>query len=287
MNDNIRGDSVLSDDQRRAVFREELSLTSETGAGRIVGRIPQKFTRGVLAAMIVLGVGGALVEHYFGNVGLPTSSTPTTFATPSTIPLLGTTTVPSVITASQAFIGLKFIGIANVPHFALTDQHGVTITPATSKGMVTLVAFYNKNCNDICPVVGAELRATLTDLGTKARNVVVDIVNTDPFSYGVSADPLALTSTGLSNDANVHFLNGSVATLNNVWKSFGIQVSVGATANEVAHNSSLYFVGPTLQLSSFATPFAHESTTGVFSLSPSNILKFAQGIELETISLLQ
>ncbi len=140
MNDNTIGDSVLSDDQRRAVFRKELGLTSETGAGRVVGRIPQKFVRGVLVAMVVLGGGGALVEHYFGNVGLPTSSPPTTFATPSTIPYLGTTTVPSVITASQAFIGLKFIGTANVPHFSLTDQHGATITPATSKGKVTLVA---------------------------------------------------------------------------------------------------------------------------------------------------
>ncbi len=287
MNDNTRGDNVLSDDQRRAVFRKELSLTSETESGRIVGRIPQKFARSILAATIVLGGGGALVEHYFGNVGLPASAPPTTFATPSTIPFLGTTTVPSVITASQAFIGLKFIGTANAPHFSLTDQHGATITPATSRGRVTLVAFYNKNCNDICPVIGSELRTALTDLGAKGRNVVVDIINTDPFSYGVSAEPLALTSTGLSTDANVHFLTGSVATLNAVWKSFGIQVSVGTTANEVAHNSSLYFVSPTSQLSALATPFAHESTTGKFSLSRSNIQKFARGVELETISLLQ
>ena len=168
----------------------------------------------------------------------------------------------------------------------MTDQHGATITPATSKGKVTLVAFYNKNCNDICPVIGSELRTALVDLGAKSRKVVVDIINTDPFSYGVSAEPLALTSTGLSNDSNVHFLTGSVAALNAVWKSFGIQVSVGANANEVAHNSSLYFVSPTLQLSALATPFAHESTAGTFSLSRSNIQKFAQGVELETISLL-
>ncbi len=287
MNDNTRADDVLSDDQRRAIFRQELSLTSETGAGRIVGRIPPKFARGLLAAMFVLGVGGALAEHYFGNVGLPTSSTPTTITTPSTFPQLGTTTVPNVFTASQAFIGLKFIGTAAPPQFALTDQHGARITPTSSKGKVTLVAFYNKNCNDICPVLGAELRIALSDLRANARHVVVDIVNTDPFSYGVSNDPLALTSTGLSNLGNVHFLNGSVATLNNVWRSFGIQVKVGANANEVAHNSALYFVSPTMQLAALATPFAHESAAGIFSLSPANIQKFARGIQLEAISLMQ
>ena len=285
MNDITGGDSVLSDDQRRAVFREELSLTTETGAGRIIGRIPKKFTRGIVAAMIVLGVGGELVDHYFGNVGLPSTNVPTTFTTPTTMPLVGTTTVPNVITASQAFIGLKFIGTANVPRFTLVDQHGASIT-TTSTGKVTLIAFFNKNCNDICPVVGAELRAALSDLGNKARQVEVDIINTDPFSYGVSTDPLALTSTRLAGDANVHFLNGPVATLDNVWKAFGIQVNVGATANEVAHNSSLYFVSPTGQLSAFATPFAHEGSNGVFSLNDAKIQKFARGIELQTVSLM-
>jgi cytochrome oxidase Cu insertion factor (SCO1/SenC/PrrC family) len=286
MNDTTRGEGTLSDDQRRAVFREELGLTSETGAGRIIGRIPKKFTRGIVAAMLVLGIGGELVDHYFGNVGLPSTSTPTTFTTPTTFPQLGTTTVPNVVTASQAYIGLKFIGTANVPRFTLTDQHGARIDSFT-RGKVTLIAFFNKNCNDICPVLGAEIHDALAALGTRASRVQVDVVNTDPFSYGISANPLALVSTGLSRDANVHFLNGPLADLNNVWKAFGIQVNVGATANQVSHNSTLYFVSPAAQLSALASPFAHESATGVFSLGSAQIHKFAQGIELEAVSLIQ
>ena len=286
MNDTTRGEDTLSDDQRRAVFREELGLTSETGAGRIIGRIPKKFTRGIVAAMLVLGIGGELVDHYFGNVGLPSTSTSTTFTTPTTFPQLGTTTVPNVVTASQAFIGLKFIGTAHVPRFTLTDQHGTKVSSDT-RGEVTLIAFFNKNCNDICPVLGAEIRAALADLGPKASRVRVDVINTDPFSYGVSTNPLALVSTGLDHDANVHFLNGPLADLNNVWKSFGIQVNVGATANQVSHNSTLYFVSPTGQLSALASPFARESKAGVFSLGSTEIHKFAQGVELEAISLIQ
>ena len=286
MTEDSRGDSVLSDDQRRDIFREELRLTTETSAGRVVGRIPQKFTNAILAATVVLGGGGILVEHYFGNVGLSTSSPPTTFATPTTFPLLATTTVPSVIAASQSFIGLKFIDTAKVPGFTLTDQRGVSVS-STTRGKVTIIAFFNKNCNDICPVLGAELRAALGDLGAKARNVEVDIVNTDPFSYAVSHDPRALVDTRLNTDANVRFLSGPLATLNNVWASFGIQVNVGATANEVSHNSSLYFVAPNGQLSAFAKPFAHESPTGVFSLDAADVAKFAQGIELEAVSLMQ
>jgi protein SCO1/2 len=171
--------------------------------------------------------------------------------------------------------------------FSLTDQHGVTVTPATTRGKVTLITFLNKNCNDICPVEGAEIRNALHDLGSRASDVAIDIINTDPFSYGTSTDPLALTETGLAADANVHFLTGPLANLNAMWKASNIEIKVGATANEVGHNSLIYFVNPSSQLNAFATPFAKESTTGVFSLSSANEEQFGQGLELEAVSLMQ
>lgn len=288
MNDHIPGQETLSEDDRRSAFREELRLTPETGGGRIIGRVPQKFLLSAIAVFVVLGLGGELVEHYFGNIGLPTSAAPTTtFTTPPTTPLGATTTVPSVNSAADAFIGLKLIGTANVPAYSFIDQHGDTVTPSTTQGKVTLITFYNKNCNDICPVLGTELHDAIIDLGAKARDVVIDIVNTDPFSYGASNDPLALTQPGLSRDTNVHFLTGPVANLNAAWKAYGIQVKVGASANEVAHNSLVYFVSPSSQLAAFATPFANESKLGRFSLNSTDIKKFARGLELEAISLIQ
>jgi cytochrome oxidase Cu insertion factor (SCO1/SenC/PrrC family) len=288
MNDHLRGQEALNEDDRRRAFREELRLTPETGGGRIVGRVPQRFLLGAIAVLVVLGLGGELVEHYFGNVGLPTSAAPTTtFTTPSTTPLSATTTVPSVVSAADAFIGLKLIGTANVPTYSLVDQHGDTVTPTTTQGRVTLITFYNKNCNDICPVLGTELHDVVIDLGAKAKDVVIDIINTDPFSFGASNDPLALTQPGLSRDSNVHFLTGPVANLNAVWKAYGIQVNVGASANEVAHNSLVYFVSPSSQLTAFATPFAKENKLGQFSLNSTDIKKFARGLELEAVSLNQ
>ena len=286
MNNNLPSEGDLSDEQRRAVFREELRQTPEVGAGRILGKVPKKFMRGIIAAILVLGVGGELVEHYFGNVGLPTTSTPTSFSTPSTVPQFATTTVPSVFTAAEAFIGLKFIGTATVPRFSLTDQRGATITSSTTARKVTLIAFMNKNCNDICPVLGGELRQTLADLGAKAHDVAIDIVNTDPFSFAASTNPLALSVPGLSNEPNVHFLTGPLGSLNVVWKEFGIQVDVGASANQVFHNSTVYFVDPRSQLSAFATPFAHVSKTGIYSSSAATVKKFARGLALETVSLM-
>jgi protein SCO1/2 len=286
MNDHTPGDD-LSEDARRDAFREELRLTSETGGGRIVGRIPKKVLGGAIAVLAVLGLGGQAIEHYFGNLGLPTSSAPTTtFAAPTTLPTRTTTTAPSVASVDSAFIGLKLIGTAAASEFSLTDQHGRNYGTSQANGKVTLITFYNKNCNDICPVLGAELKKFLADLGTNASKVNIIIINTDPFSFGTSAQPLALTVPGLGADANVHFVTGTVSNLNAVWTAYGVQVNVGASASEVSHNSLVYFVSPDSQLSAFATPFAKVNKQRQYSLSSANINRFAQGLELETVSLI-
>jgi cytochrome oxidase Cu insertion factor (SCO1/SenC/PrrC family) len=239
--------------------------------------------------LAVLGLGGQAVEHYFGNLGLPTSTGPTTtFTTPTTAPTSNATiTTKSVASANAAFIGLKPIGTAQAPGFTLTDQHGHAYGTRQARGRATLITFYNKNCNDICPVLGAELKKLLGELGTKASTINIIIVNTDPFSYATSSDPLGLIETGLSTFANVHFVTGPLASLSSVWKDYGVEVKVGASSNQVAHNSVIYFVSPTSGLTAFAKPFAKESKLGVFSLGSADITRFAEGLRFETVSLNQ
>jgi len=276
----------LDEEARRAAFREELRLTPESGGGRIVGRVSKKFMWGAIAVLAVLGLGGQAVEHYFGNIGLPASSAPTTtFTAPTTLPSRNTTTVPNVAAGDEAFIGLKPIGTATASKFSLTDQRSRTYGTAQARGRVTLITFYNKNCNDICPVLGAELHDLLHDLGPTASRINIIIVNTDPFSFGTSSLPLALTIPALSTDSNVHFVTGTVSNLNAVWKAYGIQVGVGASASEVGHNSLIYFISPDSHILAFATPFAKENKLGQFSLNPVDVARFARGLEYETISL--
>ena len=287
MTDHTPGDE-LSEDARRAAFREELRLTPESGGGRIVGRIPKRILWGAVAAMAVLGIGGQFVEHYFGNIGLPSSTGPTTtFTSPTTIPSFTTTTVVSPAAADAAFIGLKGIASAQAPVINLTDQTGHPYGTGPATGKVTLVTFFNKNCNDICPVLGRELKDFLDRLGPQASRVNVIIVNTDPFSYGLSTSPQALVATGLAAYPQVHFVTGPVATLNPIWNAYGVEVKVGATAAQVAHNSVIYFVTTTSQLAAIAVPFAQVNAQGRFSLRPDYITRFAEGLRYETISLIQ
>ena len=287
MTNQTPGDE-LSEEDRRNAFRDELRLTTETGAGRIIGRVPKKILWGGVAVLAVLGLGGQAIEHYFGNLGLPTSSGPTTtFTAPTTLAPHVTTTTASAASADAAFIGLKPIATAQAPAFSLTDQHGRAYGTRQARGRTTLITFFNKNCNDLCPVEGAELRLVLADFKSTSRALNLIIVNTDPFSYAATSQPLALTLTGLASMPNVHFVTGPLASLNTVWRNYGIEVKVGASAGQVAHNALIYFVGPTSGLEAFAKPFAHQSKGGVFTLSRANISRFAEGLRFATVSLNQ
>lgn len=276
----------LSEEDRRQAFRAELGLLTENGAGRVVGRIPKKLLWGSISVLIILGVGGQFVEHYFGNIGVPSPSKPsTTLTTPSGPRGNTTTTAPSAAVAAAAYIDLKPIATATAPSFTLTDQNGRPYGTTQARGRVTLITFFNKNCNDICPVVGAELKSLIVDLGARASGINVIIVNTDPFSYGASAQPLALTRTRLSHFPNVHFVTGPLARLNSVWANYGVKIQVGTTASEVTHNSIIYFISATSGLAATARPFAGVDKSGVFSLAPGDIARFAEGLRIETGSL--
>ena len=277
----------LSEDARREAFRDELRQTTENGAGRIVGRIPKKVLWGSIAAIVVLGLGGQLVERYFGNLGLPSTSAPSSTLPSPTITLKNRTTTPSVATAVAAFIDFKPIDSAQAPAFALTDQHGQLFGTHQARGRMTLVTFYNKNCNDICPVLGRELKDLMISLGVRASTTNVIIVNTDPFSYSTSSHPAALTQTGLNKYPSVHFVTGTLTSLNAVWANYGVVVKVGANSTEVAHNSIIYFISPTSGLVATARPFAKLNSHGTYSLSSGNIARFAEGLRFETVSLNQ
>ena len=270
----------LSEEQRRTVFREELAATSTGGRRSLSPRIPPRFVWGVAAAFALLGLGGAVLDHYLGNGGSPTA--PTTGAPRST------TTTPTITTlprSTAAFIGLRDIASARAPALSLTDQSGHAWRLASEQGRVVLVTFYDVNCTDICPVLGRELRDALALLHARGVTVDVAIVNTNPRDVARRPAPAALSTPGLSRRPDVQFLTGPLSQLNAVWSSYGISVRVGAKANEIAHNNVLYFIDPRGRLRALATPFANESRRAVFTLSTADIERFAQGVAAEAGSL--
>lgn len=276
----------LTEEQRAAIFAAASAPKDRMTALR-AGRVPvsKKFIMWMVVLILFLGLGGEIGQHFFETYGkVPTVTTPA-----SPILKLTTPTIPSspTLISLEAFMGLKFIGTAVAPPITLTTQSSKKWSLASQKGKVVVLAFYNSICNDICPVLGSEIREAQHELGLDNANVVFAIVNTDPNQTAISAQSSALRVPGLSNIPSVVFLSGSVSKLDAVWTAYGVKIDVGAKANEVSHNNVLYFIGPNGNLEAYASPFAAESKSGAFSLNPSSAHLYAQGIAETADSLVQ
>jgi cytochrome oxidase Cu insertion factor (SCO1/SenC/PrrC family) len=263
--------SDLDEATRLAALRAELSRTTVEGQGRVASQIPPRAIAWVVVAILVLGGGGALGEHFLGRIG---AVTPTTL-----------TTMPAgagVVTPNS--IGVKVIEHARAAGFSLRASGGGTWGLSDSRGHVTVVTFFGVSCRDVCAVEGVELKAALADLGPAAAAVSVDIVNTEPGNLNPGPRPPALVATGLAGRSNVHFLSGSLAALTRVWSAYGVQVRVGSTPGEVAHNDALYFVDRAGHLVGFVVPLTRESLDGNFTLASADAQRFARGLAAEIVS---
>jgi protein SCO1/2 len=244
--------------------------------------IPPKFILWAIVAFAVLGLGGEALQHFDGNLGLPTTAT---------IPITSTTTtVPGAAQANlpmTEFLGLRDIGTAAAPKFSLKDQAGREWALSSAKGKVVVLAFYDANCDDICPVLGAEIKEAHTLLDKNASKVDFVIINTNPNDLRFSSSPPALRVPGLLKVANVKFVTGPLSTMNSVWTKYGITIRVGAQPANETHNNLVYFIDPAGQLRAQVDPFAHESSLGVVSLNAVEIHRFALGISNEADSLLK
>jgi cytochrome oxidase Cu insertion factor (SCO1/SenC/PrrC family) len=105
----------------------------------------------------------------------------------------------------------------------LTDETGQTIALSSFRGHPMVVTFLYTHCTDTCPFVALKFRQLAELLGDEVKNVTLVGITTDP-----DRDTPAVM-TAYSKDTGLwgiwHFLTGPQATLEAVWKDFGIAVA--------------------------------------------------------------
>jgi cytochrome oxidase Cu insertion factor (SCO1/SenC/PrrC family) len=250
-------------------------------AGRAT--VSTKFVVWAVITVLFLGLGGEVAQHFFETYGKAVTTTttlPVRTGTPTTNPNL-----PPLISL-QVFMGLKEIGDEVAPTFTLHTQSGHRWRLRSHRGHVIVLAFYDSICNDICPVLGAEIRIASHEISAGSKVDFV-IVNTDPNATAISSRSLALTVPGIADDPSVTFLSGHVDTLNRVWSAYGVRIFVGARSKQVSHNNELYFIGPTGNLAAYAAPFGTENKSGLYSLDASSLRTFARAVAETADSLVQ
>ena len=207
--------------------------------------IPIKFVYWVLGVVLVLSLGGLITEHLFSAAGL--NPTPTTTPQPPTTTVqVAPPTVPmpagAIQTSLGSFMGLSAVTPRAAHSFTLTDQNGHPIPVPAQPPHVTVLTFFNAPCNDVCPVVAAEIEQADADLGAKAADVEFVTVNTDPSALAQSAEAPVLSTTRLGSLPNWHMVTGPLATLNVLWKAYGVSISVQKKTGLEAHNDVMDFI---------------------------------------------
>lgn len=241
-------------------------------------RVSRRLIVTILAAFVLAGVGGGVADNYLNahtvNPGASSAATTT----------LGTAPVPAhrLDAGVVALMGLS-AAHGTAPSFQLTNQAGAPVRLGSLRGKVVVLTFFDPSCNDICPVLAAELRAADRDLGARAAPSVAFLsVNADPLAVGPGASRTAARASGLGGPgglANWQYLNGSLPTLNRVWTHYGISVDVQPATGQVAHNELLWLISPTGTLAYRVTPFANESrVNGSYDLPPATEARFGAGI---------
>ena len=266
---------ALSEAERAAAFR------------RAEPKVPRNFVLIVLAVFAVLGIGGVLGEHLLSSVGLnPGAGTTAASTTPTSVtartaviaPPAPPTSAREVGAPLRAFMGITDMDGTPAPSFSLVDQSGGAVSLAEERGDAVVLTFFDSPCQDICPVMAAELLRAAADLGPEASRVVFLTVNTDPVVLSGAPASAAAARTGLGTLAHWHFLTSSLGHLNAVWKAYGVSVNVSPATGVVAHNDVMYFISPTGRLRYRATPFANEDSSGAFSLPSPSVARWGQGI---------
>lgn len=142
----------------------------------------------------------------------------------------------------QGFLGTLALPLKSAPALALHNYLGRPVTLAEYRGEAVLVTFLYTNCPDVCPLIAANLRVALNELGPAARHTQVIAVSVDPHGDTPAAIAKFLRAHELLG--RMQYLIGSHAQLARAWAAWGVgsKEDVGQP-QLVAHSALVYGIG--------------------------------------------
>jgi protein SCO1 len=145
-------------------------------------------------------------------------------------------------TAAHGFLGTLALPAKPAPPLALRNYLGQPVTLAEYRGKAVLVTFLYTNCPDVCPLIAANLRVALNELGATASRAQLIAVSVDPRGDTRAAVAKFLREHELLG--RMQYLVGSHAQLVRTWAAWGVgsQQDVGQP-QLVAHSALVYGVG--------------------------------------------
>jgi cytochrome oxidase Cu insertion factor (SCO1/SenC/PrrC family) len=126
--------------------------------------------------------------------------------------------------------------------FALTDQHGRTVTLASLRGKVVLLTFLDPVCTSDCPLIAQEFRAAGQLLGAASRGVELVAIVANPVYHQIADTQAFDRQEHLTQVPNWLYLTGTVPQLQQVWKEYGIAALILPAGSMIGHGDVAYVI---------------------------------------------
>ncbi|GAC1442781.1 MAG: hypothetical protein NVSMB52_00370 [Chloroflexota bacterium] len=169
-------------------------------------------------------------------------------------------TVAAVSTPTAALHGTDIFpkGMHRAPAFSLHDQNGKPFSLSNLRQHVTALTFLDAHCTKACPIAGQGLARTQRMLGAYSA---LDIVVID-IHPGVDTPASARTfMKEMGMRRPWHWLFGSRAYLQSVWREYGILVK--PVPGDILHTAAMYLIGPDASIRiADSIPFLPEQLAG-------------------------
>ena len=127
--------------------------------------------------------------------------------------------------------------------FTLKDQRGDTFSLFGARGNVVVLTFLYTYCTDVCPLLGAKLRATLQQLGEDIDEVRFVGITVDPGRDTTERIQLFSDALGLADYAQWHYLAGAETELQPIWQAYYISPQITGEPEEVHQIDELESLG--------------------------------------------
>ncbi len=160
---------------------------------------------------------------------------------------------PSGTAAGPRFAGTALTPVKDAPPLALRNYLGDKVALTQLRGKAVLVTFLYTHCVDVCPLITANLRVALQQLGFRARGVRIVAVSVDP--KGDTRRSVAAFLRTHHMTGRMKYVIGSAAELAPVWRAWHVAAVRDPTNNKlVTHSSVTYGVSSTGKLMTIYGP---------------------------------
>lgn len=165
------------------------------------------------------------------------------------------------------------LGKTPAPDFTLIDQRGNPVTLGDFRGKTVVLTFIYTHCPDFCPLTAERLRAAYAGLPANRQDKVVMLaVTVDPARDTPAALQAFSAQHGLADNPNWHTLRGDDATLQQVWRAYGVDpgtmmamphdmsATPAVTSGTLAHTNAVYLIDARGRERVLLTSVAEESS---------------------------